>query len=207
VRTSKLRQLSPLSTRHLQSPSRSHHPTHTTTDHYLSDTPLAPRPPLREGWAPCGRHPYPDTRKGLRPARGARREGGLRGTPTGMGSGALSRLAELPAVHETGHQDRTSGGGQLRVTDGGPLKASVSYGPSGLREYQIDAPQEPPSRSRADHRPRDGPRSGGGSGEPTPSTPGGSFPSARNGRTESAVTPGSLVLAWPYLCGSRGDLR
>ena len=26
--------------RHLQSPSRSHHPTHTTTDHYLSDTPL-----------------------------------------------------------------------------------------------------------------------------------------------------------------------
>jgi hypothetical protein len=100
-----------------------------------------------------------------------------------MGSGALSRLAELAAVHETGHQDRPSGGGKFRVTDGGPLEASVSYGPSGLRGYQIDAPQEPPSRSRADHRPRDGPRSGGGSGEPTPSTPGGSFPSARNGRT------------------------
>jgi hypothetical protein len=107
--------------------------------------------------------------------REAREGGRPRGTPTGMGSGALSRLAELPAVHETGHQDRPSGGGQL--------EASVSYGPSGLRGYQIDAPQEPPSRSRADHRPRDGPRSGGGSGEPTPSTPGGSFPSARNGRT------------------------
>jgi hypothetical protein len=38
VRTSKPLQLSPLSTRHLQSPSRSHHPTHTATDHYLSDT-------------------------------------------------------------------------------------------------------------------------------------------------------------------------
>ena len=33
-------QLSPLPTRYLQSPSRSHHPTHTTTDHYLSDTPV-----------------------------------------------------------------------------------------------------------------------------------------------------------------------
>src|SRR2546429_5217445 len=40
VRTSKPLQLNPLPTRHLQSPSRSHHPTHTTTDHYLSDTPL-----------------------------------------------------------------------------------------------------------------------------------------------------------------------
>jgi hypothetical protein len=39
-RASKPLQLSPLSTRHLQSPSRSHHPTHTTTDPYLSDTPL-----------------------------------------------------------------------------------------------------------------------------------------------------------------------
>src|SRR6266496_768511 len=37
---SKPLQLNPLSTRHLQSPSRSHHPTHATTDHYLSDTPL-----------------------------------------------------------------------------------------------------------------------------------------------------------------------
>src|ERR1019366_2497332 len=45
VRTSKPLQLNPLPTRHLQSPSRSHHPTHTTTDHYLSDTPLGkPRP-------------------------------------------------------------------------------------------------------------------------------------------------------------------
>jgi hypothetical protein len=39
VRTSKPLQLKPLPTRHLKSPSRSHHPTHTTTDHYLSDTP------------------------------------------------------------------------------------------------------------------------------------------------------------------------
>ncbi len=38
VRTSKPLQLSPLSTRHLQSPSRSHDPTHTAIDHYLSDT-------------------------------------------------------------------------------------------------------------------------------------------------------------------------
>src|ERR1039458_1763612 len=45
VRTSKPLQLSPLSTRHLQGPSRSHHPTHTTTDHYLSDTRLGSR-----GW-------------------------------------------------------------------------------------------------------------------------------------------------------------
>ncbi len=34
-------QLNPLPTRHLQSPSRSHHPTHTTTAHFLSGTPLA----------------------------------------------------------------------------------------------------------------------------------------------------------------------
>lgn len=32
-------QLNPLPTRYLQSPSRSHHPTHTTTDHYLSARP------------------------------------------------------------------------------------------------------------------------------------------------------------------------
>jgi hypothetical protein len=40
VRTSKPLQLNPLPTRHLQCPSRSHQPTHPTTDHYLSDTPL-----------------------------------------------------------------------------------------------------------------------------------------------------------------------
>ena len=38
MRTSKPLQRSPLPTRHLQRPSRSHHPTHTTTDHSLSDT-------------------------------------------------------------------------------------------------------------------------------------------------------------------------
>ena len=59
VRTSKPLQLSPLSTRHFQSPSRSHHPTHTTTDHYLSDT--SPVYPIGGTLAKCDPFGTPST--------------------------------------------------------------------------------------------------------------------------------------------------
>src|SRR6266480_5771231 len=59
VRTSKPLQLNPLPTRHLQSPSRSHHPTHTTTDHYLSDT--SPVYPIGGTLAKCDPFGTPST--------------------------------------------------------------------------------------------------------------------------------------------------
>ncbi len=59
VRTSKTLQLSPLSTRHLESPSRSHDPTHTTTDHYLSDT--SPVYPIGGTLAKCDPFGTPST--------------------------------------------------------------------------------------------------------------------------------------------------
>ena len=59
VRTSKPLQLSPLPARHLQGPSRSHHPTHTKTDHYLSDT--SPVHPIGGTLAKCDPFGTPST--------------------------------------------------------------------------------------------------------------------------------------------------